>query len=147
MLAVGAGAGAGALAGCMAHGATVLSDLDELQAELSHVGSATVVEESWATSGSTFRIPPPMEALVQLTASERRVLFYLTTGKSAQDIADDLVVSVTTVRSHIRSILRKLGVRSQLAAVAIANSQDLGRGQGNGSMVEMQRELEAPGVG
>jgi DNA-binding NarL/FixJ family response regulator len=65
----------------------------------------------------------PMEALVLLTASERRVLFYLTTGKSAQDIADDLVVSVTTVRSHIRSILRKLGVRSQLAAVAVANSR------------------------
>jgi|HubBroStandDraft_6_1064221.scaffolds.fasta_scaffold10825_4 DNA-binding CsgD family transcriptional regulator len=147
VLAVGAGAGAGALAGCMAHGATVFSDLDELQAELSHVGTATVVDESWATSGSAFRIPPPMEALMQLTASERRVLFYLTIGKSAQDIADDLVVSVTTVRSHIRSILRKLGVRSQLAAVAIANSQDLGRSQGNGSMLEMQRELEAPGVG
>jgi len=29
------------------------------------------------------------------------------------------------VRSHIRSVLRKLEVRSQLAAVAIANSRDL----------------------
>jgi DNA-binding NarL/FixJ family response regulator len=34
-------------------------------------------------------------------------------------------VSLTTVRSHIRSILRKLEVRSQLAAVAVANSRDL----------------------
>ena len=62
---------------------------------------------------------------MQLTASERRVLYYLTKGKSAQDISGDLVVSLATVRSHIRSILRKLGVRSQLAAVAIANSRDL----------------------
>ena len=34
-------------------------------------------------------------------------------------------MSLTTVRSHIRSVLRKLEVRSQLAAVAIANSRDL----------------------
>ena len=57
-----------------------------------------------------------------LTSSERRVLYYLTTGLAAQDIADDLVVSLATVRSHIRSVLRKLEVRSQLAAVALANS-------------------------
>jgi DNA-binding CsgD family transcriptional regulator len=49
------------------------------------------------------------------------VLFYLTGGRSAQEIAEELVISLATVRSHIRSILRKLGVRSQLAAVAMAN--------------------------
>ena len=53
------------------------------------------------------------------------MLFYLTEGWAAQDVADELVVSLTTVRSHIRSVLRKLGVRSQLAAVAIANSRNL----------------------
>jgi DNA-binding NarL/FixJ family response regulator len=40
-------------------------------------------------------------------------------------MAEELVVSLTTVRSHIKSVLRKLGVRSQLAAVAAANSRDL----------------------
>lgn len=49
------------------------------------------------------------------------MLYYLTTGGSAQEIADEIVVSLATVRSHIRSVLRKLGVRSQLAAVALAN--------------------------
>lgn len=68
--------------------------------------------------------PPQYRALLGLTASERRVLYYLTQGWTAQDIADELVVSLTTVRSHIRSVLRKLGVRSQLAAVAIANGRD-----------------------
>jgi DNA-binding NarL/FixJ family response regulator len=71
------------------------------------------------------RLPPRFKALVALTTSERRVLFYLTEGWAAQDIAEELVVSLTTVRSHIRSVLRKLGVRSQLAAVAIANSRNL----------------------
>ena len=62
---------------------------------------------------------------MQLTSSERRVLFYLTTGTSPRDISLELVVSLATVRSHIRSILRKLGVRSQLAAVALANGTGL----------------------
>ena len=51
----------------------------------------------------------------------------MTEGWAAQDMTDELVVSLTTVRSHIRSVLRKLGVRSQLAAVALANSRDLRR--------------------
>jgi len=41
-------------------------------------------------------------------------------GRTASEIATTLVVSLTTVRSHIRSILRKLNVNSQLAAVALA---------------------------
>ncbi len=146
VLAVGAGGGAGALAGCVAQGATVVLDLDEMQAELSHLRDVPGADESWVPPGGGGRIPPPMEALLLLTASERRVLFYLTTGQSAQHIADDLVVSVTTVRSHIRSILRKLGVRSQLAAVAIANSQDFGRHHPGGTASEAQREFETPGV-
>jgi DNA-binding CsgD family transcriptional regulator len=145
VLAVGAGAGAGSLAGCATQGATILFDLDELHAELRQLRAGPGTNGSWPARTNGSRVPPPMEPLVQLTASERRVLFYLTTGKSAQDIADDLVVSVTTVRSHIRSILRKLGVRSQLAAVAIANSQDFGRTQISPTP-ETQRESEAPRI-
>jgi DNA-binding NarL/FixJ family response regulator len=125
VLAVSAGAGAGALATCVEQGASALFDLDELPAELRALcapGTNDATFTSRLTSGH--RMPPRFEALVHLTASERRVLFYLTEGWTAQDIADDLVVSLTTVRSHIRSILRKLDVRSQLAAVAIANSRD-----------------------
>jgi DNA-binding NarL/FixJ family response regulator len=75
-------------------------------------------------SGRT-RVPEPVPGAARLTAGERRILFYLTEGWAAQDIADELVVSLITLRSHIRSVLRKLEVRSQLAAVAIANSRDL----------------------
>jgi DNA-binding CsgD family transcriptional regulator len=146
VLAVGAGGGAGAMANCRAQGATIVLGLDELQQELGGTEEVSPADDGWAGPAAGGRIPRPIEALVQLTASERRVLFYLTTGRSAQDIAGDLVVSVTTVRSHIRSILRKLGVRSQLAAVAIANSQDFGRDRANGDAPEIQRELEAPGV-
>jgi DNA-binding NarL/FixJ family response regulator len=60
------------------------------------------------------------ELLLSLTARERIVLDQLITGKQAATIAQDLVVSLSTVRTQIRSILSKLGVRSQLEAVALA---------------------------
>jgi DNA-binding NarL/FixJ family response regulator len=57
----------------------------------------------------------------QLTMREREVLAALVDGLSAEEIADTHYVSLTTVRSQIRAVLQKLGVRSQLAAVAHAN--------------------------
>ncbi len=43
-------------------------------------------------------------------------------GLNADEIAQSHFVAVTTVRSQIRSVLQKLGVRSQLAAVALADN-------------------------
>jgi DNA-binding CsgD family transcriptional regulator len=122
VLAVSAGAGAGAVASCVAQGALALFSLDDLPSALTSL-SRTANDDP--AQGAETPLPPQFRALVGLTASERRILFYLTEGWAAQDIAEELVVSLTTVRSHIRSTLRKLGVRSQLAAVAIANSRDL----------------------
>ena len=122
VLAVGAGAGAGALAACVAAGSLAVFSLDRLADALRSLDGLPLEE---ARLAAEFGFPTRFRALLGLTAGERRVLFYLTEGWAAQDIADELVVSLTTVRSHIRSVLRKLEVRSQLAAVAIANSRDL----------------------
>ena len=59
------------------------------------------------------------EKLSRLTGRERAVLSALVQGKQAEAIASEQFVSVATVRSQIRSILEKLGVNSQLAAVAL----------------------------
>jgi DNA-binding NarL/FixJ family response regulator len=56
----------------------------------------------------------------ELTPREAQVLAALMDGRSADQIAVDWVVSITTVRSQIRSLLQKLGVNSQLSAVALA---------------------------
>ena len=56
-----------------------------------------------------------------LTRREALVLRALIDGQSAVEIAEANFVSLATVRSQIRSVLRKLGVRSQLAAVALAS--------------------------
>lgn len=58
--------------------------------------------------------------MARLTAREREVLQALAAGHAVQDIARQLFVSVPTVRTHVRAILGKLGVSTQLAAVAMA---------------------------
>lgn len=54
-----------------------------------------------------------------LTPRESEVLCYLARGFTADAIAEATFVSVATVRTHISAVLRKLGVNTQLAAVAM----------------------------
>lgn len=56
----------------------------------------------------------------QLSRREREVLLGLMRGSRAKEISQEMFISLPTVRSQIRSVLLKLGVRSQLAAVALA---------------------------
>ncbi len=55
-----------------------------------------------------------------LTDREREVLTELMKGHQVEEISRGLFVSEATVRTHVRAVLQKLGVRSQLAAVARA---------------------------
>ncbi len=59
--------------------------------------------------------------LAQLTPREESVLGELMRGNTVRDIAADSVVSEATVRTQVKSILAKLEVSSQIAAVGIAN--------------------------
>jgi DNA-binding NarL/FixJ family response regulator len=56
-----------------------------------------------------------------LTAREWEVVDLLKAAKSTDQIADELVLSTETVRSHVKNILRKLGVRSREDAVIAAD--------------------------
>lgn len=60
-----------------------------------------------------------------LTERERAVLQYLPTMLKASEIAEDLFVSVNTVKTHQRSIYRKLGVSTRRAAVERARATRL----------------------
>jgi two-component system, NarL family, response regulator LiaR len=55
-----------------------------------------------------------------LTPREWEVLDLLCQERSTDDIAEALVLSVETVRSHIKSVLRKLSVRSRQEAIKAA---------------------------
>jgi DNA-binding NarL/FixJ family response regulator len=55
-----------------------------------------------------------------LTAREWEVIDLLDSGSSTDEVADALVVSFETVRSHVKNILRKLEVHSRGEAMAVA---------------------------
>lgn len=57
--------------------------------------------------------------LLALTPREREVLDLMLEGMNAQNIASAQVVSIATIRTQIKAILTKLGVTSQLEAVAM----------------------------
>ncbi|MDF1603571.1 response regulator transcription factor [Nocardioides sp. YIM 152315] len=59
--------------------------------------------------------------LEQLTVRESQVLGNLTHGRTVREIAATSYVSEATVRTQVKSILAKLGVSSQLAAVGLAH--------------------------
>jgi DNA-binding NarL/FixJ family response regulator len=65
----------------------------------------------------------------ELTDREREVLCLMGSGKSNTEIAETLVVSDNTVRTHLSRIYRKLGVHSGRAAVAYAWKNGLMRQQ------------------
>ncbi|WP_165422808.1 LuxR C-terminal-related transcriptional regulator [Ktedonosporobacter rubrisoli] len=71
-----------------------------------------------ASPASSILIPP-------LSSQEHKVLRLLAAGSSNPEIAQTLVVSVTTVRSQVQSIYRKLGVNNRVAASEIARHLQL----------------------
>ena len=53
-----------------------------------------------------------------LTAREREVIALVSAGATNQEIASALVISESTVKSHVKHILRKLGAANRAEAVS-----------------------------
>jgi len=62
-----------------------------------------------------------------LRPREREVLDRLARGLTAKEIAEDLYLSVNTIKTHTRNIYRRLGVRSRVAAANWARDNGYGR--------------------
>lgn len=58
-------------------------------------------------------------ALDLLTAREREVLTLIRHGLSNSEIADELIIELGTVKNHVHSVLKKLGVSSRRSAAAM----------------------------
>jgi DNA-binding NarL/FixJ family response regulator len=67
----------------------------------------------------------PTGRLVTLSARERDVLALVATGKSNQQIADELTITERTARAHVSSILTKLDLGSRTEAALLAIQQGL----------------------
>ena len=90
---------------------------DEHETTVLHPLRLATPEERAAAAGA--------ERPLHLTPRQREILLLLAEGVRAKQIAERLLLSETTVRNHIRAILRELNVNSQLEAVAIARTLDL----------------------
>ena len=83
-----------------------------------HAGRPALSPEATrALINATTKPPPPGQ---DLTEREREVLALMVEGLDNQGIADRLVVSRSTVKFHVSSILAKLGVSSRTEAVALS---------------------------
>ena len=66
------------------------------------------------------RRSPPPDPLQPLSPRERDVLRLIARGRSNRQIARDLAIGEQTVKTHVRSILTKLGLQDRVQAAIFA---------------------------
>jgi DNA-binding NarL/FixJ family response regulator len=93
------------------------------EALLSPSVTRRVIEEF----ASRAKQPPPSEALDELTEREREVMALVAEGLSNEEIADRLVVSPATAKTHVSRAMVKLGARDRAQLVVLAYEHGLVR--------------------
>jgi DNA-binding NarL/FixJ family response regulator len=93
-----------------------------------HAGDALLTPSSTRRLIEQFARPPsPSSELSALTAREHDVLCLLARGLTNAEIAGQLVVEPSTIKSHVASLLAKLGLRDRVQAVVFAYESGLVR--------------------
>ena len=77
-------------------------------------GTASLSPELLTRFTQALRRPPPPDPLQPLSPRERDVLRLIARGHSNRQIARDLAIGEQTVKTHVRSILTKLGLQDRV---------------------------------
>jgi two-component system, NarL family, response regulator LiaR len=84
------------------------------------VGTASLSPDLLTQLTRALRRPLPPDPLAPLSPREREVLQLIARGHSNRQIARDLTIGEQTVKTHVRSILTKLGLQDRLQAAIFA---------------------------
>jgi NarL family two-component system response regulator LiaR len=83
-------------------------------------GTASLSPELLTRFTQALRRPPAPDPLRPLSPREREVLQLIARGHSNRQIARDLAIGEQTVKTHVRSILTKLGLQDRVQAAIFA---------------------------
>ena len=100
---------------------TKIEDIEKAVEQLSPGVTRRLIAEFAART----RRPPPASSLEELTAREREIVALVGEGLSNGEIAQTLVISEVTVKSHIGRIFTKLDLRDRAAAIVYAFDRGL----------------------
>jgi DNA-binding CsgD family transcriptional regulator len=100
----------------------LITRIEQKSGDLFHRSPGSIMPQM--SSRSLVSVLPKADVyLSRLTWRELQTLAALMEGRSTSQIAEGFGISETTVRTHVKSILAKLGVHSRLEAVAVARSR------------------------
>ncbi len=91
-------------------------------------GDALIAPSVTARLLATFSDPriatPPPQPLEPLTDREEQILVSVARGRTNAEIADELYISLSTAKTHLASIMRKLGARNRVEIAMWAYESD-----------------------
>jgi DNA-binding NarL/FixJ family response regulator len=105
----------------------VLKDADpaEVATAITAAAAGEVHLDSAVARQLARRMAAPQAGLTSLTAREREILALVAQGHSNRDIADTLVISERTARTHVSNVLSKLQLSSRTQAALLAIREGL----------------------
>jgi len=101
------------------------AEADELAAAIRAARRGEVHLDPAVARKLTQSLVAPQHTATALTAREREVVVLVARGKSNRDIADALVISERTARTHVSNVLTKLGLASRTQAALWAVREGL----------------------
>ena len=76
--------------------------------------SPSITRRMLATFAGSDASTPPAQPIDPLTEREEQVLLTIARGRTNSEIADELHISLSTVKTHIASLMAKLGARNRV---------------------------------